>query len=43
MRSPQRLVALGLAMAETQSVGRRPRTVCTITAAGRAALTEWLA
>jgi PadR family transcriptional regulator AphA len=40
---PKKLVALGLATAETQSVGRRPRTVYTITGPGQAALTEWLA
>jgi len=40
---PKKLVALGLASAETQAVGRRPRTVYAITDAGREALTRWLA
>jgi DNA-binding PadR family transcriptional regulator len=39
---PKRLVALGLAKATTQHVGRRPRTVYTITAAGRRSLATWL-
>jgi PadR family transcriptional regulator AphA len=39
---PKKLVALGLATAEDDSVGRRPRTVYTITASGREALAEWL-
>jgi DNA-binding PadR family transcriptional regulator len=40
---PKKLVALGLARASTGSVGRRPRTVYAITAAGRRALKAWLA
>jgi PadR family transcriptional regulator, regulatory protein AphA len=40
---PKKLVALGLATADTQAVGRRPRTVYAITEAGRAALARWLA
>jgi PadR family transcriptional regulator, regulatory protein AphA len=40
---PKKLVALGLATATTESIGRRPRTVYTITQQGRAALAEWLA
>ncbi|WP_214405846.1 PadR family transcriptional regulator [Pseudonocardia lacus] len=40
---PKKLVALGWATATAESVGRRPRTVYTITAEGRAALARWLA
>lgn len=40
---PKKLVALGLASAEVQTVGRRGRTVYAITDAGRSALAEWLA
>ncbi|MFC8043357.1 PadR family transcriptional regulator [Nocardia sp. NPDC057353] len=40
---PKKLVALGFATAEDEVVGRRPRTVYTITGTGRAALAEWLA
>jgi PadR family transcriptional regulator, regulatory protein AphA len=40
---PKKLVAHGLAAASTETVGRRPRTVYTITGAGRAALASWLA
>lgn len=39
---PKRLVELGLARAETQMVGRRPRTIYSITAKGRQALKRWL-
>jgi DNA-binding PadR family transcriptional regulator len=39
---PKRLVKLGLARAEVQSVGRRPRTIYSITAEGRQALKRWL-
>ena len=39
---PKRLVALGLATATTQQVGRRPRTVYRITPKGRRALKAWL-
>src|SRR5688572_25609709 len=40
---PKKLVAHGLARATRDSVGRRPRTVYTITPAGRRAMAEWLA
>ena len=40
---PKRLVAEGLAQASPEPVGRRPRTVYSITPAGRQALTAWLA
>lgn len=40
---PKKLVALGWATAATENVGRRPRTVYSITDAGRAALAGWLA
>ena len=40
---PKKLVALGWATAATENVGRRPRTLYTITKEGRAALAEWLA
>ena len=39
---PKKLVALGLATAEDDTVGRRPRTVYAITDAGREALARWL-
>ena len=39
---PKKLVALGLATAEEETVGRRPRTVYAITEAGREALAQWL-
>lgn len=39
---PKKLVALGLATAEVEPVGKRPRTVYSITEAGRAALADWL-
>ncbi|HYJ68100.1 MAG TPA: PadR family transcriptional regulator [Nocardioidaceae bacterium] len=39
---PKKLVAHGLAVATRERVGKRPRTVYSITAAGRAALAEWL-
>ena len=40
---PKRLVAAGLAEAAAETVGRRPRTVYSITADGREALAGWLA
>ncbi len=40
---PKKLVAHGYARAADDSVGRRPRTRYTITAAGRRALAAWLA
>jgi DNA-binding PadR family transcriptional regulator len=40
---PKKLVAHGYARAATEQVGRRPRTVYSITPAGRAALADWLA
>lgn len=40
---PKKLVAHGLAVASEDMVGRRPRTVYTITPAGRRALRRWLA
>jgi DNA-binding PadR family transcriptional regulator len=39
---PKRLVELGLARAETQMVGRRRRTIYSITPKGRQALKRWL-
>jgi PadR family transcriptional regulator, regulatory protein AphA len=39
---PKKLVDHGLARASEDRVGRRPRTVYTITAKGRRALAEWL-
>lgn len=39
---PKKLVAHGLAIATRETVGRRPRTVYTITEQGRGALAEWL-
>src|SRR5215471_97291 len=39
---PKRLVELGLARAETRTVGRRSRTIYSITAKGRQALKRWL-
>ena len=39
---PKKLVAQGLAEATAEQVGRRPRTVYSITQEGRAALAEWL-
>jgi DNA-binding PadR family transcriptional regulator len=39
---PKKLVAHGLAIAAEEMVGRRPRTVYTITSAGRRALRRWL-
>jgi PadR family transcriptional regulator, regulatory protein AphA len=39
---PKRLVEAGLATAETQSVGRRARTLYTIAPEGRRALEHWL-
>ncbi len=39
---PKKLVAGGLAEAELGATGRRPRTVYTITPAGRQALAAWL-
>jgi DNA-binding PadR family transcriptional regulator len=40
---PKKLVAHGLADASEESVGRRPRTVYTITPQGRKVLRKWLA
>jgi DNA-binding PadR family transcriptional regulator len=40
---PKRLVAAGLAEARKESTGQRPRTVYSITEAGRAALADWVA
>ncbi len=40
---PKKLVAHGYATAREESVGRRPRTVYTITRSGRRALAAWLA
>src|SRR5262249_58964926 len=40
---PKRLVAAGLAAAAEERTGRRPRTVYSITPAGRRALRAWLA
>ncbi len=42
-QEPKRLVEAGLATAADEGVGQRPRTVYTITPAGRAALADWLA
>lgn len=39
---PKRLVAAGLATAEAEMTGARPRTVYAVTAAGRKALRRWL-
>lgn len=39
---PKRLVDLGLAEAHTEGTGKRPRTVYSITEAGRAELRRWL-
>ena len=39
---PKRLVDAGLAHAEAQRVGKRPRTVYTITPQGREAVEQWL-
>lgn len=39
---PKKLVALGLATASADAVGKRPRTVYTITPEGRKALAEWM-
>lgn len=40
---PKKLVSLGWSTAAIERVGRRPRTVYTITDPGRVALAEWLA
>jgi PadR family transcriptional regulator AphA len=40
---PKRLVAAGWAEATSDATGRRPRTIYTITPAGRRALRSWLA
>ena len=42
-QEPKRLVESGLAIAEQTTTGRRPRTVYSITPAGREALDAWLA
>jgi len=39
---PKKLVALGLARASAETVGKRPRTVYSITARGRRALEAWV-
>jgi PadR family transcriptional regulator AphA len=39
---PKKLVAHGLARAQSEAHGKRPRTVYTITPAGKRALAEWL-
>ena len=39
---PKKLVEAGLAVGTSQMTGRRPRTVYSITPAGRTALAEWL-
>jgi DNA-binding PadR family transcriptional regulator len=39
---PKKLVVAGMAKATTEHVGRRPRTVYTITAKGRRALKSWV-
>ncbi len=39
---PKKLVARGLARATSEMVGKRPRTVYSITAKGRRALAEWV-
>ncbi len=39
---PKKLVEAGLAVGTSEWVGRRPRTVYSITPAGRAALADWL-
>ena len=39
---PKKLVAHGLARASPEQVGKRPRTVYTITATGRRALAAWI-
>lgn len=41
-QEPQHLVASGLATVTVHKVGRRPRSVYTITDAGRSALADWL-
>jgi DNA-binding PadR family transcriptional regulator len=41
-KEPKKLVALGLARASEERVGRRPRTVYAITPQGRRALRAWL-
>ena len=42
-QEPKRLVEAGLATAADESIGQRPRTVYSITPAGREALAGWLA
>src|SRR6266705_3315628 len=39
---PKKLVARGLARASSETIGKRPRTVYTITAKGRRALAKWV-
>jgi DNA-binding PadR family transcriptional regulator len=39
---PKKLVALGLARSSREKVGKRPRTIYTITDEGRQALAEWI-
>jgi DNA-binding PadR family transcriptional regulator len=40
---PKRLAALGLVKADAEAVGRRPRTMYSITPKGRRALARWIA
>ena len=40
---PKKLVVLGLARAEKETVGRRPRTIYSITPEGRQAMERWVA
>src|SRR6478672_7777300 len=40
---PKKLVAHGLARASSETIGKRPRTVYTITPKGRRALAKWVA
>ena len=42
LEEPKKLVALGLATGREESVGRRPRTVYSITAKGREVLAVWV-
>src|SRR2546425_823924 len=39
---PKKLVAHGLARARSETIGKRPRTVYSITAKGRRALASWI-
>lgn len=42
LEEPKKLVALGLATAREEAVGRRPRTIYSITAKGRKVLAVWV-